>query len=184
MDPSNSVSSVSALRAMSVQPGNTNASWRAISACAASARLSTRASPSAAVALRTMFERTGARVEFDGDGLARRGLIVRHLVLPGEVENSLACLRFVAHKLSPDVWVSVMAQYTPTPAVARDATLGRRVTEAEYAAVLAEAERLGLERGWRQRLADAKGYSPDFDAADPFAPVAPEASCGEGASRG
>lgn len=122
----------------------------------------------ATAALRAMHARVGDRLDLDDSGLARRGLVVRHLVLPGEVENSLACLRWLARELSPGVAVSLMAQYAPTPEVAGDARLGRRVTKGEYAAVVAEAARLGLGNGWVQDLASADAFNPDFDAPEPF----------------
>jgi len=119
-------------------------------------------------ALRQIYARTGPKLALDERGQARRGLIVRHLVLPGHVENSVACLRLIARELSPEVWVSIMAQYQPTAEVAGDPTLSRRVTGADYAAVLEEADRLGLENGWRQELASAGDWNPDFERGDPF----------------
>jgi len=119
-------------------------------------------------ALRAIYARTGPELALDESGQALRGLIVRHLVLPGQVENSIACLRLVARELSPEVWVSILAQYQPTPEVAGEAQLGRRVTAEEYETVLAEADRLGLENGWRQELAAAGDWNPDFGRQQPF----------------
>lgn len=124
----------------------------------------------AAAALKEMFRQTGAELVTDAGGAARRGLIVRHLVLPGQTANSRRCLAFIAHELSTAVHVSLMAQYTPTPRMAADPVMRRALTEAEYDAVLAELEALGLYNGWTQDLASVEHYMPDFNRPDPFDP--------------
>jgi putative pyruvate formate lyase activating enzyme len=125
--------------------------------------------PEAALAaLRFIYDRTGPDPVLDDSGLARRGLIVRHLVLPGHVENSIRCLRTIARELSPAVWLSLMSQYQPTPTVADDPDLGRQLRPEEYEAVLDEADRLGFENGWRQDVASADDWNPDFDRDRPF----------------
>lgn len=122
----------------------------------------------AARALQEMYRQTGPKLELDAEGAARSGLIVRHLVLPGEVGNSKRVLRFIADELSPEVHVSLMAQYLPTPDVAGDPLLGRGVSREEYAEVVAELDRLGLENGWVQELNSRGHYVPDFDRTHPF----------------
>jgi putative pyruvate formate lyase activating enzyme len=123
----------------------------------------------ALAALRMMHARAGSELVLDEEsGVALRGLIVRHLVLPGHVGNSLECLRTLARELSPEIWLSLMAQYRPTPQVAGDPDLGRRLRPEEYAAVLEEADRLGFEHGWRQELDSAEAWNPDFDRDRPF----------------
>jgi putative pyruvate formate lyase activating enzyme len=122
----------------------------------------------ALAALKWIFARTGPELVLDENGVARRGLIVRHLVIPGHAENSIECLRAIARELSPAVWLSLMSQYAPTPGVAGDPALGRRLRPAEYVAVLEEADRLGFENGWRQELAAADDWTPDFDRPRPF----------------
>jgi len=67
-------------------------------------------------ALREMYRQKGDELVLDDTGLAVSGLIIRHLVLPGNVENSKAVLRFIARELSPDVHISLMSQYHPTEA--------------------------------------------------------------------
>ena len=103
-------------------------------------------------------------ITFDGEGMAQKGMIVRHLVLPGCRADSIAVLRHLASILPPsDVRVSVMWQYTPD--FAQDSphkNLHRRVTAFEYESVLAEAARLGLE-GYRQgRDAATRAFTPEF----------------------
>ena len=126
-----------------------------------------------ALALREMYRQMGRVLHLDEAGLARRGLIVRHLVLPGQTADSLAVLRFLADELSSGLTLSLMAQYCPGPDTAQWARgagypdLGRRLLPEEYAVVLAEAARLGLS-GFTQDLASADCLRPDFAQDNPF----------------
>ena len=119
-------------------------------------------------ALKEMFRQKGSTLITDDDGCAVSGMIVRHLVLPGQVGNSLKVLRFLSEELSPKVHVSLMAQYYPTRKVRLDPDLGRSVTEEEYAAVTAELDRLGMYNGWVQSFESSEFYRPDFDRDHPF----------------
>lgn len=119
-------------------------------------------------AITEMFRQKGTRLALDDAGCATSGLIIRHLVLPGHVENSLACLRWLADHLSTDLHVSLMAQYRPTPAVAGHPDLGRTLRPEEYQRVLDEFHHLGFYRGWTQDLASPDSYSPDFAQSHPF----------------
>jgi putative pyruvate formate lyase activating enzyme len=122
----------------------------------------------AAAALREIFRQKGSRIGLDAAGGIESGLILRHLVLPGHVENSLECLRFIAGELSAGVHLSLLAQYRPLPSLAGDAELGRSLRREEYDAVLAELDRLGFYRGWTQEPASVEFYSPDFQREHPF----------------
>jgi len=122
----------------------------------------------AQAALREMFRQKGPELVLDSQGVISSGLIIRHLVLPGQVENSRAVLRFIACELSPEVTVSLMSQYAPVPDVADDPELGRRLTPAEYEEVLEELDRLGMENGWVQALESQDHYCPDFARGHPF----------------
>jgi len=122
----------------------------------------------AAAALKEMFRQKGSNLWLDDRGVAESGLIIRHLVLPGAVENSKAVLRFIAEELSPAVHVSLMAQYWPTPAVHNHPQLGRRVTREEYEEVIAEFTRLGFYHGWVQDLDSPDHYRPQFSQGTPF----------------
>jgi putative pyruvate formate lyase activating enzyme len=114
-------------------------------------------------ALTEMYRQVGAYRE--REGLAERGIIVRHLVLPGCRSDSMAVLRHIASILpSADVRVSVMRQYTPDFAMdCPHKNLHRRVTEFEYRSVLDEAERLGLEGFSQGKDAASKVFTPDFE---------------------
>jgi putative pyruvate formate lyase activating enzyme len=122
----------------------------------------------AEAAITEMFRQKGKDLVLDESGLAKKGLIIRHLVLPGHVDNSLRVLRFISEKLSPEVHLSLMAQYYPTPAVEGDPVLGRPLSENEYSFVLEEMERLGFTNGWVQELESRDSCRPDFDSEDIF----------------
>lgn len=80
------------------------------------------------------------------NGLALRGLLVRHLVLPQGLAGTERVLRFVRDEISPDTYVNIMAQYYPTHRAWEYPELSRRITSGEYREALAVAQRLGLRR--------------------------------------
>ena len=113
-------------------------------------------------ALREMLRQTGP-VVLDGDGLIRRGTIVRHLILPGRAEESMRALDWIAENL-PGAWVSLMAQYLPFGDVAGVDELERRLTQEEYDRVVDHLIALGLEDGFVQELSSSdERYIPEFD---------------------
>lgn len=101
-------------------------------------------------------------------GIAREGLIVRHLVLPGHAEDSKRLLRWLAEKVNPAIPVSVMSQYRPC--FRAPAELQRTLLPEEYADVLAEAENLGFETLFVQPASvDPQDHlMPDFSRKEPF----------------
>ncbi len=117
-------------------------------------------------ALREMLEQVG-RLELDSDGIARRGLLVRHLVLPGAVDNSRQCLALLA-KLSPATHVSIMSQYSPQYRAAKYPEINRALTVREYDEVTDYAVELGLENAFIQELDSRHRYLPDFNLERPF----------------
>jgi putative pyruvate formate lyase activating enzyme len=119
--------------------------------------------PAAAAAVKEMYRQTGTPV-LDEHGLVRRGLIIRHLVLPGHVADSLQVLRWIAANLPTDVYVSLMAQYFPTHRAPAMPPLNRRLRVKEYQRVVACLLELGLENGFVQELeAASEEYVPDFN---------------------
>lgn len=97
------------------------------------------------------------------DGLMQRGLMVRHLVLPGCAEDSLQLLRWTKDNLPQGTYVSVMAQYYPCHMADSYPPLDRVLSEREYDLVVDEVYRLGLLDGFVQDLSSAKAeYTPDF----------------------
>ena len=121
----------------------------------------------ALASLREMVRQVGDGLEIE-DGVAKRGVLVRHLVLPGGWESSLAVLKAIREEISPFVPLSLMAQYTPTPAVARHHLLGRRVSREEYERVVNAAVEMGFEEIYTQEV-DDRALAPDFDREEPFA---------------
>lgn len=94
-----------------------------------------------------MFRQVGNLV-IDHDGLARRGLLVRHLVMPGETGETREIMRFLAEEISPDTYVNIMGQYYPAGKVSaeRYGELNRRVTHQEMSEAYEAARQAGLHR--------------------------------------
>lgn len=115
-----------------------------------------------------MYRQVGSTLIPGSAGVAERGMIIRHLVLPGHVQNSLEVLEQIAEHLSPNVHISLMSQYYPTPRVWDHSQLGRTVSLKEYAQVVQRMESLGMHRGWIQELSSTHSFRPDFNATDPF----------------
>ena len=101
-------------------------------------------------ALREIFRQVGDALISDADGIALRGMIVRHLVLPGGLAGTGEVLRWIAAELSPLVHISLMDQYFPAYKVLDDPVLGRKITPEEYDAALQAFEAAGLRNGWMQ----------------------------------
>lgn len=123
----------------------------------------------ARAAIKEMYRQVGHLV-VGNDGLARKGLIVRHLILPNDIAGSRDSLSWLAHEVSPEVTVSIMSQYYPTYQAPRVPLLSRKISASEYATVLELLEEVGLHDGWVQELDSAENYKPDFDKdGHPFA---------------
>ena len=118
--------------------------------------------PTACEAIREMFRQVGRPV-YDENGLIKKGVILRHLVLPGELENTKAVIDWVAETFRPgEVLFSLMSQYTPQPGAA--GPLARHVTRAEYRAAAAYMENCGIRDGFTQERTSAREeYTPAFD---------------------
>ena len=117
--------------------------------------------PAATAAIREMFRQTGPYVM--EDGLLKRGVMIRHLVLPGQLDNTRRCIDWVAQTFSPgQVLFSLMSQYTPQPG--SEGPLGRHVTAGEYRSAVDYMENCGITDGFTQeRTAAREEYTPPFD---------------------
>ena len=127
----------------------------------------------ARLAIKEMFRQTGDRLVFDADGILRRGLVIRLLVLPNDLAEISENLRWIKRELSPRVAVSLMAQYYATNKAATDARyilLSRRISEREWEKAVSILEDLEMETGWIQEYESASHYyRPDFtDKEKPF----------------
>ena len=124
-------------------------------------------------ALREMFRQTGDELVFDEDGLLKRGLVVRLLVLPNDIGSISESIEWIRDELSPRVAISLMAQYYPTHQAEtnkRYMLLSRRIRESEWMKATAALEELGMTEGWVQEFdGTSYYYRPDFtDAETPF----------------
>jgi putative pyruvate formate lyase activating enzyme len=108
-----------------------------------------------------MYRQVG-NLETDDKGVAKRGLIVRHLILPNGLSGSADSLKWLATAVSRDVTLSIMAQYYPCHLAPGKPLLSRRITAGEYREVVDIMTELGLGNGWLQQLDSAEYYLPDF----------------------
>ena len=116
----------------------------------------------AKLALKEMVRQTGFP-QWEGDKLVR-GTVVRHLILPGQVENSLRCLDWLGDYFKPgEILVSLMRQYTPMEATANMPPFDRKITDEEYDAVLSWMYLNGLEGFIQEDEAADQQFIPDFE---------------------
>lgn len=122
-------------------------------------------------AIKEMYRQVGDLM-IDGSGIAQRGLIVRHLILPNDVAGSRESLTWLVRELSPRVTVSIMSQYKPVHRAVDMPLLSRKITIAEHETVHRLLTELGIENGWVQEMSAAEEYLPDFERnGHPFSPA-------------
>jgi len=105
-------------------------------------------------ALKEIFRQVGDELVLDEAGIARRGMIIRHLVLPGGLADTPGVMHWIATELSTRVHMSVMDQYFPAYKALDDPLMGRKITPEEYEAALDAFDAAGLENGWLQEHED------------------------------
>ena len=116
----------------------------------------------ALAAIKEMVRQVGTPVHGD-DGMMKKGVMIRHLILPDNTENSLGVLDMIADELPPDIYVSLMAQYFPTGNETHS-ELSRKITKEEYDTVRGYMMLLGLEHGYMQEHESAdSSYVPDWN---------------------
>lgn len=114
-------------------------------------------------ALKEMKRQVG-NASFDEEGILKRGMLIRHLVLPNYLENSRKVLMWIKENLGIDTYVSVMAQYFPTYLAKQDEKIGRKLTKREYNRIANYLYSLGLENGYMQELSKwEEEYVPNWD---------------------
>jgi len=101
------------------------------------------------IALKKMYEQVG-ELQINSEGLAKKGLLIRHLVLPGYIDNTKGVLEHISKELSNKTYISFMNQYSPIAQVKGHPTLKRRLNVSEYEDAKADLERLGFINGWIQ----------------------------------
>jgi putative pyruvate formate lyase activating enzyme len=99
----------------------------------------------AAEAIREMHRQVGD-LEIDDSGVATRGLLIRHLVMPGNAAGTEGVMRFLASEISRRTYVNIMDQYRPCGKAERDGTINRRISRGEYEHALEQARKTGLYR--------------------------------------
>ncbi len=125
------------------------------------------------LAIKEMFRQMGDELVFDENGLLKKGLMIRLLVLPNDIAGIEENLRWIRDELSPKVAISLMAQYYATNKAATDERyilLSRKISEREWQKAVALLAELGIEEGFMQEYeSSALYYRPDFtDAEKPF----------------
>jgi putative pyruvate formate lyase activating enzyme len=144
--------------------------------------------------LKEMVHQCGVTLQTNDRGIATRGVIVRHLVLPGVAANSIGVLRMIAEEISPNLHISLMSQYYPAgkvksqklkvqsskskiqliaalnaePGTQNAEPLLRTITKGEYESVSEAFYSLGFSRGWLQEFDSQINYRPDFAKENPF----------------
>jgi putative pyruvate formate lyase activating enzyme len=113
-------------------------------------------------AIKEMFRQTG-ELTLDGDEIAQRGVIVRHLILPENIAGSKNSLKWLAQEVSSEVTISLMSQYHPTHHASRFPEIARHISQQEYDEVMQVLGESGLENGWVQGMDAPQTYLPDFE---------------------
>jgi len=118
-------------------------------------------------AIKEMYRQVGD-LETDSEGIARKGLIIRHLILPNDIAGSEDSLGWLVREISPRIAVSVMSQYYPAHRARRYKELNRKILPEEYREVVKLVEKLRIENGWMQGMSSSENYRPDFKDEEPF----------------
>lgn len=119
--------------------------------------------PQFAIPALTEMKRQVGNDVFDENGIMKRGMIIRHLVLPGNTNSAIQALDYLAENFG-DTYISVMAQYVPCTDLSEYKEINRKITKREYDKVVNHILELGLEKVFLQKLESAtEDYIPDFD---------------------
>ena len=117
-------------------------------------------------AIKEMYNQVG-KAKFDENGLIKKGVIIRHLVLPNHIQNTKNILKWIKDNMPEDIYVSVMAQYFPTYKAKEDNLINRKLNKKEYKEVLNYLYSLDLENGYIQELGEREEkYVPNFNLSE------------------
>ncbi|MCX5749709.1 MAG: radical SAM protein [Candidatus Saganbacteria bacterium] len=116
--------------------------------------------------IKEMFRQAGNLV-LDGEDIALKGLLVRHLGLPNNISGGKEVLDFLS-SISKDIWISIMSQYSPQNKAKEYPELNRKITPEEYWDVIRHAQSLKLENYLIQEMSSTETYLPDFSKNNPF----------------
>lgn len=116
----------------------------------------------ASSAIKEMYNQVGSPV-LDENGIIKKGLIIRHLVLPNNIENSKKVLKWIKSNINENVYVSIMAQYFPCYLAKEMEDLNRKLTHKEYEEIENYVYKLNIKNGYMQELGEhEEEYVPDF----------------------
>ena len=102
--------------------------------------------------------------KFDENGLIKKGVIIRHLVLPNHIQNSKKVLKWLKENISKEIYISIMAQYFPTYRALETEDINRKLTKKEYEKIEDYIYEINLQNGYLQELEDnEEKYVPDFN---------------------
>ena len=114
-------------------------------------------------AIQEMRRQVGPAI-FDSNGMMKRGVIIRHLVLPNYIENSKKVLKWLKENIHPEDYISVMAQYFPTYLAKQDKFMNRKLTTEEWEEIENYIEELDFKNGFVQELGEhEEEYVPKWD---------------------
>ena len=114
-------------------------------------------------AIKEMYRQVGSP-KLDKDGIMQKGLMIRHLILPNELENSKQVLKRIKENLDEDVYISIMAQYFPTYLAKDVENLSRKLTKEEYEKIENYEYELDLKNGYMQDLGEhEEEYVPKWE---------------------
>lgn len=113
--------------------------------------------------IKEMYNQVGAP-NLDENGMIKKGLIIRHLILPNHIQNSKNVLKWINDNMDKNVFVSVMAQYFPTHMAKEFPEINRKLTKDEYEEIENYLYSLELDNGYIQELGEhEEEYVPDFE---------------------
>ena len=114
-------------------------------------------------ALKEMQRQVGSSI-FDENGIMKKGMLIRHLVLPNNIENSKKVLKWIKGNIGDDTYVSIMAQYFPTYKAKGNNELNRKLTKTEWEEIEKYIEKLEIKNGYIQELGDhEEEYVPKWE---------------------
>lgn len=114
-------------------------------------------------AIKEMIKQVGV-TKLNEKGIMEKGVIIRHLVLPNNIENSKKVLNWIHENMPKEIYISIMAQYFPTYKAKEDETLNRKLTREEWQEIEEYIEELGIENGYVQELGEhEEEYVPKWD---------------------
>ncbi len=120
-------------------------------------------------AIKEMHNQAGSKLIYNEDGLLQKGLIIRHLVLPNNLSETMTILKGLKEMIGSEICLSIMSQYYPAYKAMEKDLISRPIRESEYNKVLNMLEKLGFENGWLQDYESKHVYRPDFnDRNSPF----------------